>query len=80
MDEPFSALDLPLRLRLRQEVKALLDRLDIPLILVSHDPAEALAFGGEIVLYRDGEVRGALDPATLPAKDAEARLLEAAFG
>lgn len=41
LDEPFSALDERTRFRLRRELKALKDRLDIPVILVTHDRQEA---------------------------------------
>jgi len=47
LDEPFSALDAPLRAKLREEVRALHDDLRIPLILVTHDEEDlrALATG-----------------------------------
>lgn len=41
LDEPFSALDTVTRVRLRQELKRLKNRLDIPIILVTHDLEEA---------------------------------------
>ncbi|HTV36127.1 MAG TPA: ATP-binding cassette domain-containing protein, partial [Xanthobacteraceae bacterium] len=41
LDEPFSALDAPLRSSLRQEMLALQNELAATTILVTHDPAEA---------------------------------------
>ena len=41
LDEPFSALDRPLRDKLSRMVRELLDRRGIPLVLVSHDEADA---------------------------------------
>lgn len=41
LDEPFSALDTATRARLREELKRLKKRLDIPIIFVTHDLAEA---------------------------------------
>ena len=41
LDEPFSALDSVTRVRLRQELKRLKTRLDIPVILVTHDLEDA---------------------------------------
>ena len=41
LDEPFSALDAPLRSRLAQDVLAIVARAGIPAIHVTHDPDEA---------------------------------------
>lgn len=41
LDEPFSALDRPLRDTLARTVRELLDRRGIPLVLVSHDEEDA---------------------------------------
>ena len=54
LDEPFSALDAPLRSRLAQDVLAIVARAGIPAIHVTHDPDEAAAMahgnpGGSIL-------------------------------
>ena len=54
LDEPFSALDVPLRSRLAQDVLAIVARAGIPAIHVTHDPDEAAAMaygnpGGSIL-------------------------------
>ena len=49
LDEPFSALDPALRLELSHELLALLGSLDLPVILVTHDPAEAERLTDEVV-------------------------------
>lgn len=41
LDEPFSALDAPLRARLAEDVLAVIARAEIPAIHVTHDPLEA---------------------------------------
>jgi ABC-type Fe3+/spermidine/putrescine transport system ATPase subunit len=41
LDEPFSALDAPLRARLAEDVLAIIERANIPAVHVTHDPAEA---------------------------------------
>ncbi len=41
LDEPFSALDATTRIRLREELKRLKNRLDIPVVLVTHDLEDA---------------------------------------
>jgi molybdate transport system ATP-binding protein len=56
LDEPFSALDIPLRQRVRVELAGILSRLDIPLVMVTHDPADVAFFGGDVVTYADGRV------------------------
>ena len=61
LDEPFSALDQPLRQFLRGEVLRLLDIYNPPLILVTHDPAEALLFGEVIVIFAKGGIVKTLD-------------------
>ena len=54
LDEPFSALDAPLRARLAREVSDIVARAAIPAIHVTHDPQEAAAMaehhpGGSIL-------------------------------
>jgi len=54
LDEPFAALDLPTRSRVRSELRQLLRQLGIPTILVTHDRLEALALGDAVVVLHDG--------------------------
>lgn len=54
MDEPFSALDVPLREALRREIRDLLAALAIPSVIITHDPADAEAFGGARVVFEGG--------------------------
>jgi molybdate transport system ATP-binding protein len=54
LDEPLSALDAPLRRRLRDELRGLLLGLQVPALLVTHDWTEALALGDELVLMLNG--------------------------
>lgn len=48
LDEPFAALDAPLRQQMRREVLALQQQLQIPLLLISHDPADADLLAEEV--------------------------------
>ncbi|HET6958673.1 MAG TPA: ABC transporter ATP-binding protein [Vicinamibacterales bacterium] len=57
LDEPFAALDLPTRLRLRREVRTLLQLTGTPAILVTHDRGEALAMGDAVAVLIGGRVR-----------------------
>jgi iron(III) transport system ATP-binding protein len=56
LDEPLSNLDAALRDRMREEIRALQQRLGIKTILVTHDQDEALAVSDRIVLMNHGEV------------------------
>jgi len=56
MDEPFSNLDRGLREGIRGETLALLREIGTTVIMVTHDPEEALASGDRVVLMRGGRV------------------------
>lgn len=56
MDEPFSNLDQGLRGQVRAETLSLLKSLDTTVIMVTHDPQEALSTGDRVVLMRSGEI------------------------
>ena len=56
LDEPFSALDQPLRLRMREELARILGHFEIPMIMVTHDSDEVASFARTVIVYRDGEV------------------------
>ncbi len=56
LDEPLSALDARVRVRLRGEIRSLQQRLGITTILVTHDQEEALSMADRIVVMKDGDV------------------------
>jgi molybdate transport system ATP-binding protein len=56
LDEPFSALDTPIRESLRELVMEEVDRNNIPSLFVTHDTEEAFVFGKELVLVEKGKV------------------------
>lgn len=68
LDEPFSALDAGLRVRLREEVGAILRGQGISTLLVTHDQEEALSLGDAVAVMRDGRVVQTASPATLYRK------------
>jgi ABC-type sugar transport system ATPase subunit/ABC-type sulfate transport system permease component len=82
LDEPFSALDAPLRSTLRQEMLALQNEFDATTILVTHDPAEAALLADELLVLEGGRVLQS-GPTDLvfarPANELAARLLGAEF-
>ncbi|WP_075219730.1 ABC transporter ATP-binding protein [Acuticoccus yangtzensis] len=56
LDEPLSALDPALRLRMRAELKRLQHELGITFIHVTHSQDEALALSDLVVLMKDGHI------------------------
>lgn len=56
MDEPFSGLDERLRDGIRDETLALLKDEDTAVLLVTHEPQEAMRMADQILLMRDGRI------------------------
>ncbi len=56
LDEPLSALDARVRVRLRGEIRSLQQRVGITTILVTHDQEEALSMADRIVVMKDGHI------------------------
>ena len=56
LDEPLSALDAKVRIRLRAEMRALQQRLGVTTIMVTHDQEEALAMADRIVVMNHGVI------------------------
>ncbi len=56
LDEPFSALDLPLRQRMRHELSELQQRLHVPMMVITHDPADVDVLGDAVFEVRDGNM------------------------
>ncbi|MBV8378580.1 MAG: ATP-binding cassette domain-containing protein [Verrucomicrobia bacterium] len=86
LDEPFSALDAPLRRRLRGELRQLQRDIEATMVVVTHDPDEAAALSDEILVLDQGRVLQAGTTEAVferPASETVARLLGAenvAFG
>jgi molybdate transport system ATP-binding protein len=78
LDEPLSALDEPTRAALRRELRRLLAAFDVPVVLVTHDPAEALALADQVLVMDGGAVvqKGPVaDVFSRPATPAVARIV-----
>jgi len=56
LDEPFSALDTPVRAELRRELRRLQRDVNLSTVLVTHDPEEAAMLADEIVVVSDGQI------------------------
>lgn len=56
LDEPMSALDARIRVKLRNELRTIIDRLGITTLYVTHDQEEALALSDRVAVMRNGRV------------------------
>jgi molybdate transport system ATP-binding protein len=56
LDEPFAALDKPLRQHLRKELGELQAQLRIPMLLITHDDDDVRALADEVVHLQAGRV------------------------
>jgi len=56
LDEPLAALDAPLRVRLRRELAEMLTRVQVPTLLVTHDPQDVQALAQSVVHLDHGHV------------------------
>ena len=56
LDEPFSAIDQTLRARMRQELSSLQTRLNIPMLLITHDTEDLSTFGEQVIELSNGRV------------------------
>jgi molybdate transport system permease protein len=80
LDEPFSALDAPLRARLRHELQDLQREIATTTIIVTHDWEEAALLADELLVIEDGHVLQAGPVETIfsrPASETVAYLLGA---
>ncbi len=56
-DEPLSNLDARLRVRMRQEIRSLQQRLGLTAIFVTHDQSEALTMADRIAVMNEGRIQ-----------------------
>jgi spermidine/putrescine transport system ATP-binding protein len=57
LDEPLSALDLKLRQHMRNELRAIQQRVGITFIYITHDQGEALTMSDRIAVMSDGVIQ-----------------------
>ncbi|UOD49912.1 ABC transporter ATP-binding protein [Orrella daihaiensis] len=62
MDEPLSNLDAKLRQSMREELRALQQKLELSLVYVTHDQTEAMSMADRVVLLRDGKIEQIASP------------------
>lgn len=56
LDEPLSNLDAKLRVRVREEIKAVQQKLGITMIFVTHDQEEAMSMSDKVVVMNEGRI------------------------
>jgi molybdate transport system ATP-binding protein len=68
LDEPFSALDAPSRTALRGLLRSLVRETSTPVLLVTHDPTEALTLADHLAVIEDGRITQQGPPAEVTAR------------
>src|SRR5689334_17552323 len=61
LDEPLSALDQLLRERMRNELDQKQQRFRVPMLLITHDPADVETFAENLVIFDHGHVAQTLN-------------------
>ena len=69
-DEPLSRLDVQLRETMRGEIKEVLEGLNKPTVIVTHDQLEALTMADRIAVMRDGFIEQVASPHEIFARPA----------
>jgi iron(III) transport system ATP-binding protein len=70
-DEPLSNLDARLRRSMREEIRALQQRLQLTVVYVTHDQGEALAVSDKIIVMNEGRIAQMGTPRELYMKPAD---------
>lgn len=74
LDEPFSALDAPLRRRLQAEFRDLQRRIGVTVVQVTHDPEEAFLMADRMAILMAGRIEQTGRPAELYNRPANLRV------
>ena len=83
LDEPLSALDPLLRERVRRELFETQQHFQVPMLLITHDPADVEMFAENLVLFDRGRVTHTLDvkqEAAVPGQGSRWARVERALG
>jgi len=70
LDEPLSALDAKIRVKLREQIRKYQQKLGITMLFVTHDQAEAMAISDDIIVMNDGQVQQQGSPMDIYANPA----------
>lgn len=77
LDEPFSGLDDPTRVRLRAELRGLVRETGVPALVVTHDRDEAVALGDRLVVVIEGRIHQVGEPSEVFDRPADLRVAAA---
>jgi len=56
LDEPFSSLDANLKADLRQEIKAIVNKIGTSMVFITHDIVDAIDIADEIIFIKEGTI------------------------
>ena len=79
LDEPFSNLDVDLRVEMREEVRDIIKRTGVTAISVTHDQEEALSISDRVAVMTDGRIEQIGDPESV-FQHPESRFVAAFLG
>ena len=74
LDEPFASLDSELRRTVRRELRSVLERTPVPVILVTHDREEALVLGDSVQVIDAGRTVAQGTPLEVLGQPGQARV------
>ena len=78
LDEPFSGLDISLRVQVREDMLKLIKQMGVTTLMVTHDPHEAMYMADHILVMRNGKVEQSGSPREIyqfPATEFAARFV-----
>ncbi|GGI98915.1 ABC transporter ATP-binding protein [Halobellus salinus] len=79
LDEPFSNLDVDLRVEMREEVREIIKRTGVTAVSVTHDQEEALSISDRVAVMTDGRIEQIGEPETV-FQHPESRFVAAFLG
>jgi len=79
LDEPFSNLDVDLRVEMREEVRDIIKRAGVTAVSVTHDQEEALSISDRVAVMTDGRIEQIGEPETV-FQHPESRFVAAFLG
>ncbi|MCO8252519.1 ABC transporter ATP-binding protein [Haladaptatus sp. AB618] len=79
LDEPFSNLDVRLRIEMREEVRSILKEAGVTAVSVTHDQEEALSISDRVAVMNDGRIEQVGRPGDV-FEDPESRFVASFLG
>jgi molybdate transport system ATP-binding protein len=80
LDEPFAALDQPMRAKMRDNLKAVQQHFHVPAVLISHDPDDVEALADTLVVFEEGRVSRVWPFRSICQRRKVARFVRSTFG